>query len=60
VLAARGLWVTNEKRLLTAAGLREVDEFMAMARPDPDVLREVVDQSWTLCLEAVRQATGGG
>lgn len=52
--------MTNEKRLLTAAGLREVDEFMAMARPDPDVLCDVVDQSRTLCLEAVKQATGGG
>jgi predicted nucleotidyltransferase len=29
VLAARGQWATNEKRLLTSAGLRQVDEFIA-------------------------------
>lgn len=29
VLAARGEWVTNEKRLLERAGLREVDELVA-------------------------------
>jgi hypothetical protein len=57
VLAGRGQWVTNEKRLLTAAGLREVDDVIARASPDPDVLRDVVDQSRTLCLEAVKQAT---
>ena len=42
VLAARGQWVTNEKTLLTRAGLRQVDEFIAAARPDPDVMRDVV------------------
>jgi len=56
VLAARGRWITNEKRLLTAAGLSQVDEFVALAAPDPAVLREVVDRSRDLCLEAVRQA----
>jgi hypothetical protein len=45
VLAARGQWVTSEKTLLTQAGLRQVDEFIAMASPDPDVMREVVDRS---------------
>lgn len=56
VLAARGQWVTNEKRLLTTAGLRQVDDFIAMASPDPDVMREVVDRSRRLCLETVQQA----
>ena len=32
VLAARGEWITNEKTLLTRAGLRQVDEFIASAR----------------------------
>jgi predicted nucleotidyltransferase len=54
VLAARGQWVTNEKRLLTRAGLRQVDEFIAMAGPDPDVMYAVVDRSRVLCLDAVR------
>lgn len=31
-------WITNEKTLLTRAGLREVDEFIAAATPDPAVL----------------------
>jgi hypothetical protein len=56
VLAARGQWVTNEKTLLTRAGLRQVDEFIAMAGPDPAVLSEVVERSRVLCLDAVREA----
>ncbi len=60
VLAARGQWITNEKRLLTRAGLQQVDEFIALADRDPDVMREVVDRSQTLCLKAVREATAGG
>lgn len=54
--AARGQWVTNEKTLLTRAGLRQVDEFIAVARPDPGVMRDVVDRSRAVCSEAVRQA----
>jgi predicted nucleotidyltransferase len=56
VLAARGQWVTNEKMLLTRAGLRQVDEFIAIAAPDPDVVREVVERSRALCADAVREA----
>jgi predicted nucleotidyltransferase len=56
VLAARGQWVTNEKTLLTRASLRQVDEFIAMAAPDPDVMREVVERSRALCADAVREA----
>jgi predicted nucleotidyltransferase len=55
-LAARAQWVTNEKTLLTRAGLRQVDEFIADARPDPDALRDVVDRSQALCSAAVREA----
>jgi predicted nucleotidyltransferase len=56
VLAARGQWVTNEKTLLTRAGLRQVDEFIADAIPDPAVLRDVVDRSHTLCSGALAMA----
>jgi hypothetical protein len=59
VLAARGQWVTNEKTLLTRAGLRQVDEFIAAAVPDPAVLRDVVDRSEALCSAAVTLATPG-
>lgn len=58
VLAARGQWVTNEKTLLTRAGLREVDEFVAAARPDPGSLRDLVDRSQDACAGAVEKAKG--
>jgi predicted nucleotidyltransferase len=56
VLAARGEWITNEKTLLTRAGLRQVDEFIAGARPDPEVLRGVVDRSRAACVKALEEA----
>jgi predicted nucleotidyltransferase len=56
VLAGRGQWITNEKQLLTRAGLRQVDEFIALAQPEPGVLREVTDRSRALCAGAVSQA----
>jgi predicted nucleotidyltransferase len=57
VLAARGQWVTNEKMLLTRAGLRQVDEFIAAAGPDPGMMRDVVERSRVLCSDAVMAAT---
>jgi len=54
VLAARGEWVTNEKTLLTRAGLRKVDSLIAMAQPAPDILRDIVDRSHAACAEAVQ------
>ena len=56
VLASRGEWITNEKQLLTKAGLREVDAYFADARPDPAILRAVVDKSRAACANAMRQA----
>ena len=56
VLAARGEWITNEKTLLTRAGLRQVDEFVAGARPDPVALRDVVDRSRSACVSALQEA----
>ena len=52
-LASRGAWVTNEKTLLTRAGLEHVDAFLAAARPDPDSLRALVDQTRAACLNAI-------
>jgi len=60
VLAARGHWVTNEKTLLTRAGLRQVDEFIAIAGPDPALMRDVVARSHALCSAAVRDAVANG
>jgi Nucleotidyltransferase domain len=58
VLAARGEWITNEKALLTRAGLRHVDELIAAARPHPGALRELVDQTGETCQNALREARG--
>jgi hypothetical protein len=59
VLAARGDWVTNEKTLLTRAGLRGVDEIVAGARFEPKSLKEAVDRARTLCLQAIQEAKNG-
>ncbi|WP_030558834.1 nucleotidyltransferase domain-containing protein [Streptomyces aureocirculatus] len=45
VLAARGEWVTNEKRLLHRAGLRDVDGVVAQLRPDPAVLARAAEEA---------------
>jgi predicted nucleotidyltransferase len=58
VLAARGEWITNEKTLLTRAGLRRVDEFIASARPDPEALCHVVDKTRAVCVTALQGARG--
>ncbi|MFJ9540744.1 nucleotidyltransferase domain-containing protein [Streptomyces sp. NPDC101225] len=42
VLAGRGEWVTNEKRLLERAGLRDVDAVLESLRPDPEILLRAV------------------
>ncbi|MFD7276021.1 nucleotidyltransferase domain-containing protein [Streptomyces sp. NPDC059862] len=50
VLAARGEWVTNEKRLLERAGLRTVDDVLASlsAGTDPDTLNQAITQAQAL------------
>lgn len=59
VLAARGEWVTNEKTLLTRAGLGSLDELVSTFRPDPDTLRDAVGTARSLCDQALGQATAG-
>jgi predicted nucleotidyltransferase len=48
VLAARGVWTTNEKRLLHRAGLRDLDRIVAGLRPDPAALARAVAAAETL------------
>ncbi|MEU8898899.1 nucleotidyltransferase domain-containing protein [Nocardia sp. NPDC048505] len=43
VLATRGEWVTNEKRLLRRAGLRDIDAIVAGLTAEPEVLTAAVD-----------------
>jgi hypothetical protein len=54
VLAARGEWITNEKTLLTRAGLRQVDEFIAGAATEPAALLDIVDRTRAACLDALQ------
>ncbi|MGW5682935.1 nucleotidyltransferase domain-containing protein [Nonomuraea sp. NPDC003754] len=55
VLAARGEWVTNEKRLLQRAGLRGVDAIVAGLRPEPDALGQAVAAARKLFAAAVQR-----
>ncbi|UUV30082.1 nucleotidyltransferase domain-containing protein [Amycolatopsis roodepoortensis] len=57
ILAARGEWVTNEKRLLLRAGLREIDTVVAGLRSDPDALAKAVDDAESLFRAAVARVT---
>ncbi|WP_280431137.1 nucleotidyltransferase domain-containing protein [Nocardia brasiliensis] len=40
ILAARGEWVVNEKRLLARAGLRDIDAIVGQLTPDPASLAQ--------------------
>src|SRR5690606_26675381 len=58
VLAARGEWITNEKTLLSRAGLTEVNDIVA--RADNDSLGDTVAAVRDLCartLDAARTAS---
>ncbi|MEW2220675.1 hypothetical protein AB0939_15475 [Streptomyces sp. NPDC006990] len=60
VLAAHGEWITDEKRLLTLAGLRCFDALIGGLGPEPAALVPAVEWAGAL-LEAVgrRGAKGG-
>ena len=53
VLAARGEWVTNEKRLLRRAGLDRLDTIMAGLRPEPEALARAIAEAEELFGAAV-------
>ncbi|WP_406329116.1 nucleotidyltransferase domain-containing protein [Streptomyces sp. NBC_00203] len=48
VLAARGEWVTNEKRLLERAGLRGIDDILGKLRADQEALVRAVTEAEAL------------
>lgn len=54
--AAHGDWVTNEKTLLTRAGLRGVDGAVAGARSEPEYPVEAVERTRALCVQGIRDA----
>ena len=53
VLAARGDWVTNEKRLLERAGLRRLDAIVTDLRPEPSALAQAITEARRLFESAV-------
>ncbi|NUW32000.1 nucleotidyltransferase domain-containing protein [Nonomuraea sp. SMC257] len=55
VLAARGEWVTNEKRLLRRAGLRDLDAIVAGLRPEPSALAQAITEAERLFEAASRR-----
>ncbi len=59
VLAARGEWVTNEKCLLTRAGLDGIDPILLGLGPSPSELAAAVDETRDVCVDALRAATRG-
>jgi predicted nucleotidyltransferase len=54
VHAARGEWTTNEKTLLTNAGLRDVDGIVVSLSAEPERLRQATEQARVLCEGVVR------
>jgi predicted nucleotidyltransferase len=62
VLAARGEWVTNEKRLLERAGLRGIDGVVESLEARPSALTEAISRTQSLLEAAVtrREASDTG
>ncbi|MGI5217746.1 nucleotidyltransferase domain-containing protein [Nocardia sp. CA-290969] len=58
VTAARGEWVTNEKRLLERAGLRDIDTLLAGMSPDPGMLADRIDSARELFEAACAREIG--
>ncbi|MFF8730711.1 nucleotidyltransferase domain-containing protein [Streptomyces sp. NPDC015171] len=54
VLAARGEWVTNEKRLLERAGLRGIDAVLGALRAEPGALAAAVAEAGDIIDRALR------
>jgi hypothetical protein len=52
VLAARGEWITNEKRLIDRAGLRHADAVLAGLRADPAALDRAVSAAHEVITQA--------
>ncbi|MFG2607929.1 nucleotidyltransferase family protein [Streptomyces sp. NPDC048514] len=55
VLAARGEWVTNEKRLIERAGLRRIDGVLGALRATPECLVAAVSEAEEIVAAAVRR-----
>jgi len=58
VLAARGEWVTNEKTLLTRAGLDAVNSIVAESGDTPEGLSRAAAATRDLCEATLQSALG--
>ena len=54
ILAHRGEWITNEKQLLSKAGLRRIDDVVGQLGTEPESLLQAVSKAHDLLLGAVR------
>jgi hypothetical protein len=59
VLTARGQWATNDKLLITGAGLRAVDALLTDLSADPIVLISAGQAARNICHDAVQEASTG-
>lgn len=59
VLAARGQWATNDKLLITRAGLRTVDALLSDLRADPTMLINACQAALKTCHDAVHARSVG-
>ncbi|WP_328332465.1 nucleotidyltransferase domain-containing protein [Kribbella sp. NBC_00382] len=57
VMAAEGRWVTNEKRLLSDAGLNSINDLLANHSTDPETLTALIDTTRTTCSSRLALAT---
>ncbi|GAA4159137.1 nucleotidyltransferase domain-containing protein [Gryllotalpicola daejeonensis] len=56
IVAARGVWVTNEKQLFARANLGEVDRMLATETLDPARLGDLVDRVREFCAAELARA----
>lgn len=56
IAAARGRWVTNEKRLLPAAGLDDVEQLITEVPRDPDAAAIMIDRIRRRCVAELAAA----
>jgi hypothetical protein len=53
VLAARGEWITNDKQLISKAGLRHADSVLTALSAEPAILDRAVGAAYDVIMEAV-------
>jgi cob(I)alamin adenosyltransferase len=56
VLAAQGQWPSNEKTLLTRAGVASIDGIFNSTGPAPEALARTVQATQSLCAAALAAA----